>query len=286
MADTDAPTPPAGDSGHAQQQQPAAAPYRLLQLTDLHLFADPQRRLLGQNTRRTLESVLTLAQTKYWPPDGIVLTGDLVHDEEPGAYDVLRRRFDGLRIPYHCIPGNHDRLDLLVGHLDAGAASALRLVTAGAWDLLLLDSTLPAEAGGHLDEGVLAGIAEHAAAASKRPTLVFLHHHLAPMGSHWIDTMQVDNGASALAALARHPQLRAVICGHVHQHAEQEHGGVRLLATPSTCVQFLPDSDRFALDTLTPGYRWLDLYPDGRLTTGIERTAAYPEPLIPATEGY
>jgi Icc protein len=285
MADTDAPTPPAGGSGR-EQQQTAAAPYRLLQLTDLHLYADPQQRLLGQNTWRTLESVLSLAQAQYWPPDGIVLTGDLVHDEQPGTYDALRRRFDGLQIPYHCIPGNHDRLDLLVGHLDAGAASALRLVTAGAWDLLLLDSTLPAEEGGHLGARVLAGIAEHAAAARSRPTLVFLHHHLAPMGSQWLDTMQVDNGATALAELARHPQLRAVVCGHVHQHAEQQHGGVRLLATPSTCVQFLPRSDRFALDPLTPGYRWLDLYPDGRLATGIERTDAYPEPLSPATDGY
>lgn len=285
MADTDAPMPPAGGSGQ-DQQQPAAAPYRLLQLTDLHLFADPQQRLLGQNTRRTLESVLTLAQAKYWPPDGIVLTGDLVHDEQPDAYDALRQRFDGLRIPYHCIPGNHDRLDLVVGHLDAGAASALRLVTAGTWDLLLLDSTLPTEEGGHLDEQVLAGIAEHAAAARNRPTLVFLHHHLAPMGSQWIDTMQVDNGVAALAELARHPHLRAAVCGHVHQQADQQHGGVRLLATPSTCVQFLPGSNRFALDPLTPGYRWLDLYPDGRLATGIERTAAYPEPLSPATDGY
>ncbi|WP_295880315.1 metallophosphoesterase [uncultured Thiohalocapsa sp.] len=284
MADTDAPAPRTGGSGRCGQN--AAVPFRLLQLTDLHLYADPERRLLGQNTRRTLESVLSLAQTRHWPPDAIVLTGDLVHDEQPAAYRFLRSRFDGLGIPYHCIPGNHDRLDLLVGHLDRSAASALRLVPAGAWDLLLLDSTVPAEEGGHLDERVLAGLAAHAAADRRRPTLVFLHHHLAPLGSRWIDTMQVDNGPAALAALASHPDLSAVICGHVHQDAEQRQAGLRLLATPSTCVQFLPGSRDFALDPLTPGYRWLELHPDGRLDTGVERTDAYPEPFTPATEGY
>jgi Icc protein len=145
---------------------------------------------------------------------------------------------------------------------------------------------VPGEEGGHLDARILAGLAEHAAAGRNRPTLIFLHHHLAPMGSRWIDTMQVDNGAAALTELSRHPHLRAAICGHVHQLAEQLHDGVRLLATPSTCVQFLPASTEFALDPLTPGYRWLALHPDGRLATGIERTDAYPDPLTAATDGY
>ena len=283
MAETDAPNP--RESGRGQERR-TDAPFRLLQLTDLHLYAEPRQRLLGQNTRRTLESVLALAQARHWPPDAIVLTGDLVHDEQPGAYRYLRERFDRLALPYHCIPGNHDRLDLLVGQVDAGAASPLRVITAGAWDLVLLDSTVPGIEGGHLPAQVLEGLAAHRRAARGRPTLVFLHHHLRPLGSRWIDTMQVDNGAAVVADLARHPQIRAIICGHVHQDAEQLTHGLRLLATPSTCVQFLPGSEEFALDTRTPGYRWLELHPDGRLLTGVERTDAYPEPLTTTSGGY
>ncbi|MCG6943050.1 MAG: metallophosphoesterase [Thiohalocapsa sp.] len=284
MAETDAPN--AWDDSSSQDLRTTAAPFRLLQLTDLHLFGVSERRLLGQDTQRTLESVLALAQARHWPPDAIVLSGDLVHDTEPAAYRFLRERFSGLGVPYHCIPGNHDRLDLLVGHLDASAVSGLRVVAADAWDLLLLDSTIPNEAGGHLSDSVLAGLAAHRRAAGERPTLVFLHHHLQPLGSRWIDTMQVDNGAAALAELAQNPRIRAVICGHVHQDAEQHARGLRLLATPSTCVQFLPGSDDFALDSRTPGYRWLELYPDGHLETGIVRTDAYPEPLTLVTGGY
>jgi Icc protein len=283
MAETDAYKSREEGGGHAGR---AGLPFRLLQLSDLHLYAESERRLLGQNTRRTLETVLGLAQARHWPPDAIVLTGDIVHDEQPAAYRYVRERFDALGVPYHCIPGNHDRLDLLVGHLDTDAASALRVVTAGTWDLVLLDSTVPGEEGGHLPGHVLAALTAHLQASGDRPALIFLHHHLQPLGSRWIDTMQVDNGAAVVAVLARYPQIRAVICGHVHQNAEQEADGLRLLATPSTCVQFQPGSDDFALDAQTPGYRWLDLYPDGVLLTGIERTDAYPEPLTKFTEGY
>jgi Icc protein len=47
--------------------------------------------------------------------------------------------------------------------------------------------------------------------------------------------------------------------------------GVRLLSVPSTCVQFKPLSDDFAIDDLSPGYRWFDLYPNGDIVTQVSR---------------
>jgi Icc protein len=44
---------------------------------------------------------------------------------------------------------------------------------------------------------------------------------------------------------------------------------VRLLGTPSTSAQFKPRVDHFEIDDLPPAFRWLDLYPDGRLDTGL-----------------
>jgi hypothetical protein len=39
------------------------------------------------------------------------------------------------------------------------------------------------------------------------------------------------------------------------------------LSVPSTCVQFKPLSDDFAIDDLSPGYRWFDLYANGDVVT-------------------
>lgn len=67
------------------------------------------------------------------------------------------------------------------------------------------------------------------------------------------------------------PRVRGVLWGHIHQELDVERNGVRLLATPSTCIQFAPRSDDFALDHLLPGYRWLRLHADGRIETGVSR---------------
>jgi Icc protein len=57
----------------------------------------------------------------------------------------------------------------------------------------------------------------------------------------------------------------------VHQQIDWLRNGVNLMASPSTCVQFAPGSERFRADDLAPGYRWLDLHPDGRIDTGVLR---------------
>jgi hypothetical protein len=41
------------------------------------------------------------------------------------------------------------------------------------------------------------------------------------------------------------------------------------------------------MDSLTPGFCWLELHADGRIDTGIRRVAAYPRPLdLSNTRGY
>jgi len=57
--------------------------------------------------------------------------------------------------------------------------------------------------------------------------------------------------------------------GHVHQAYEGHRGAVRLFATPSTGAQFLPMSDRYAVDTRPPAYRPFELHPDGRIDSQI-----------------
>ncbi len=58
------------------------------------------------------------------------------------------------------------------------------------------------------------------------------------------------------------------------------------MATPSTCVQFQTTCANFTLDTVSPGWRWLELHPDGTLTTEVCRLeGAEFHPDI-ASEGY
>ena len=59
------------------------------------------------NTYETLLATLEQAQRDQWPPDGILVTGDLVQDDV-GGYALFRRVFGELGLPVYCVPGNHD----------------------------------------------------------------------------------------------------------------------------------------------------------------------------------
>ena len=126
----------------------------------------------------------------------------------------------------------------------------------------------------------------HLQSAPDENTLVCLHHQPVPMGSEWLDTMAVDNPDEFFAVIDRHPQVRGILWGHVHQEFNGTRNGVRLMSAPSTCIQFLPNSKEFSLDTATPGYRWLELHPDGRIETGVERIATVPGEIDMASNGY
>lgn len=68
------------------------------------------------------------------------------------------------------------------------------------------------------------------------------------MGCAWLDQHNLKNADDLFAVLARHPQQKTILFGHVHQEFDEVHHGVRLIASPSTCIQFKPLSDGFALD--------------------------------------
>lgn len=258
---------------------------RIIQLTDLHLYASPTGRLLGQDTRQTLDSVLDLARRRHWPPDALVLTGDLVHDESLDGYLHLKQRLDALQVPHYCIPGNHDRIELLAAALDFKAIASARAVHFQHWDLVLLDSTELYEESGNFTEHLLSRL-EPLICDVDRYVLIALHHQPIAVGSGWMDTMMTANADKFFRLLDRCQGVRGIIWGHVHQFFDAERKGVRLLASPSTCIQFLPHSEDFAVDRLTPGYRWLELHPDGHIETGVERTDAYPDPLDLGSSGY
>ena len=92
----------------------------------------------------------------------------------------------------------------------------------------------------------------------------------AAVGSAWLDAIGLADAAAFWNIVDRHPQVKGVLWGHAHQAFAGRRGNVKLLGTPSTCLQFLPQSDDFAIDTRGPGWRWLELRDDGTLDSAVE----------------
>jgi Icc protein len=265
---------------------PISQPLRLLQFTDTHLLADRQGRLLGLNTHESLKCVLDLSQKNHRQPDLVLVTGDLVHDGSDSGYAHLQEYFRTFDVPVLLLAGNHDEARQLRDTTSSGPARLAKQIERGGWQIVLLDSSIPGNDGGRLAAAELALLDKQLSAAPALPALVCLHHQPVPMGSRWLDTMVLENAGEFFAVLDRHPQVRGVLWGHVHQEYDDMRNGVRLLATPSTCFQFKPHSIDFALDATAPGYRWLDLHPDGRIDSGVCRLARVSTHLDMQSSGY
>ena len=263
-----------------------AAPLRIVQFTDMHLYADTRRALLGVPTEQSFLDTVQQARCEQWPVDLVLATGDLVHDFDPATYQRLHVHLAALAAPVYCLPGNHDDPALMRAHLCSASVRLDKFVDRNAWRIVMLDSTVPGSEGGHLAVAELAQLEALLKEAADRHVLVCLHHNPVPVGSPWLDTMMVDNAAELFAVLDRHPQVRAVLWGHVHQTYDQERRGVRLLASPSTCIQFQPLSAAFGLDETPPGYRWLALHENGVIETGVARLANYSATLDRRSGGY
>jgi len=259
---------------------------KVIQLTDTHLYADSRGCLLGLNTEQSLESVIASVRARDMPADLILATGDLVHDGTPAAYRRIFTHLRGFGLPVYCLPGNHDEAETLQDTMENGQLHYVEHACHGNWHFIFLNSTIPEEEGGHLGAATLQALETHLRSMPETHTLVCLHHQPVMMGSRWLDTMAVDNAADFFAIIDRHPQVRGILWGHVHQQFDGTRKNVKLMASPSTCVQFLPKSTAFAVDQAAPGYRWLSLLEDGRIETGVERLDEIPGAIDLASAGY
>ncbi|HWZ62331.1 MAG TPA: metallophosphoesterase [Steroidobacteraceae bacterium] len=241
---------------------------RLTHFTDPHLYGDGAETLRGVATLPALTAALARAQSRDWPPDALLVTGDIVQDD-PTGYPHFRRLFGALGVPVLCIPGNHDEPQAMRRELDGAPFTTGGHVDLGRWRIVLLDSCVAGSAGGRLSPQALAELEAALATAGKRHCMVCLHHHPVPMASRWLDRVGLENAAEFLDTIDRHTNVRAIVWGHVHQAYDGLRKGVRMLATPSTCAQFLPNADDFALDPRPPAYRTLELRPDGSLLTEV-----------------
>lgn len=244
---------------------------KVLQFSDMHLFAESDKTLLGLDTQQSFLEVLRKAQATHWPADLILITGDLTQDGSREAYQRLQQRLAALGTPTYRLPGNHDDPAAMDEILNGENVHAARIIYPGNWQIILLNSAAPDRVEGYLDEAELAALDRHLTEHPDRHALICLHHSPVAVGSRWIDELGLTNAADLFALLDRHAQVRGILWGHIHQEFDAERNGVRLLSAPSTGFQFRPGADDFTLDAKPPGYRWLVLHADGAITTGICR---------------
>lgn len=261
------------------------SPLQVVQISDTHLFANPSQQLLGLTTLDSFTAVLKSLHQLQPSPDVLLLTGDLSQDETQRSYQHLRDLVEPLSIPTYWLPGNHDQYSLMEQILEGGWISAQKVFQQGGWNFLLLNSMAVGQVYGELSAASLVWLDQQLAHLPNQPTLIALHHPPCSIGSNWMDRINLRNSDALFDVLDRYEQVKLVLFGHIHQEFDNTRLGVRYLGCPSTCVQFKPNQQDFAVDQQSPGFRVLTLYPDGQFDTVIKRVNYQPLPNLTAT-GY
>ncbi|MGE8322998.1 MAG: 3',5'-cyclic-AMP phosphodiesterase [Pseudomonas sp.] len=261
----------------------SSRPVHVLQLTDAHLFAAPTGTMLGLNTRDSLRHVVEQALREQPHTDLLLCTGDLSQDASVASYQAFRDLTAPFGVATRWLPGNHDESRIM-------AQVAPELVQAvtdiGAWRIVMLDTAVQGATHGLLADDQLALLDAALRGAGERHCLVCLHHQPVDIGCAWIAPIGLRNAQALFDIVEGYPQVRALLWGHVHQEWDEVRAGRRLLATPSTCIQFAAGSEDFAVSEEQPGYRWLRLHADGRLETGVERVLDFEVKLDFDSPGY
>lgn len=246
----------------------SSSPLSVLQITDTHLGAQPGATLLGMDTDDSLQAVLKEISEENVPANVLIATGDIALNGAASSYRRFAEYAEDLAPLQSWIAGNHD-LAAVMDETEAGPRK--RHLVFDHWQLIALDSAVPGEVGGHLADSELALLDQCLSAYPDHHALVTVHHHLLSIGCEWLDEQKISNADAMLARLQHHSAQVVCVHGHIHQEVDVQQGNTRILATPSTCIQFAPNSADFLLDQRNPGYRRLNLHADGSIETSVRR---------------
>jgi Icc protein len=252
------------------------APFLLLQISDPHIGAnwneaDPDECLL-----RAVEAILSLPDR----PDALLVSGDLTDNGAPEEYQRVRELLAPLDLTPHVLPGNHDLRAPLREAFELpgkGAEHVSYAVDLGPLRLVCLDSTIPGAEGGSLDGGRTEWLEATLAEDTAKPTVVALHHP--PLRTE-IPTFEriglAPESCEALAGvLARHPQVKRIVAGHVHRSIVAELAGRAVVTVPSTYLQAALDftAPKLQMRADPPGFA-VHALRDDSLATHLQRIAA------------
>ena len=241
---------------------------KLTQITDLHLGPTEDYQIRGLKPLASLRSVIKAIDNNERGEDLLLITGDLASDGQSQAYRQLNQLLNESSKRVLWLPGNHDDINVMRKSLvDYPQTTTYE---SGNWGIVTIDSSQKDNPGGHIADWQLQQLEAALQQFANKFVLVAMHHSPVLVDSLWLDQHRVANQLQLHGLLESHGNVKAVVNGHVHQQCESNWNGLAVYSTPSTCRQFQPLSDDFALSSQPPAYRWFDLYADGHIDTAVE----------------
>ncbi|MGW2377163.1 metallophosphoesterase [Kitasatospora sp. NPDC001683] len=203
-------------------------------LSDIHL-GQVHHRDAGKRARRRARQVMAYLDALPGPLDAVLVTGDLADHGLPEEYRQVAKVLTS-RHPVLTCPGNHDRRapyrQVLLGE-EPTTGPVNRLHQLPGADVLMLDSSIPGQHDGLLDDRTLDWLdSQLASGRQELPALVAFHHPPVELHVPYVDGIRQFGEARLGQVLRRHPRVAALLCGHSHTPAATTFAGLPLLVAP------------------------------------------------------
>jgi len=211
-------------------------------------------------------------------PEIVMATGDLVDSGKPEEYRHLRELLSPLKMPVYFLPGNHDDRAALRAefsdhdYLFDDETFLHFVVEDYPVRMIALDTTKPGEPGGAMCHDRLAWLDARLRSAPDRPTAIFMHHPPFLTGIGHMDAQNCAGGDALRSVLQKYPEVRWMMCGHVHRSIISNWHGITASIAPSPSLAVTLDlredaPSRFSLEP--PGFHVHHWCADAGLTTHL-----------------
>jgi len=246
----------------------------IAQISDLHIKRPGRLAYQRVDTAAMLRACVAELAGLDPRPDLVLITGDLVDVGSDEEYGHLADILAPLPMPILAVPGNHDGREGFrrafgeAGHLPERGFLQFA-VDRGPLRVVGLDTLDEGRGGGLLCAERLDWLAATLAAAPDRPTLIAMHHPPFATGIAHMDAIGLDGAEAFTAIVAQHPQIEAIVCGHLHRTITATVGGRRAMTIPSPAHQVALDltpAGPSAFRMEPPGY-CLHAWVGGRLVS-------------------
>jgi Icc protein len=250
---------------------------RIAQISDTHILAKPADAPAGASRAENLRKCV--GDINQRGVDAVIHTGDSVQNGLAEEYAQLREILDDLQPPLYLVPGNRDRraqLRAAFGHLPCLPKDGDFLhyaVEDHPLRLVAIDSITEGDRKGHFCVRRHAWLEEILAREPDKPTILFIHHPPFDVPEHrYTDGYRHPEEAADLTALVgRNPQVKRLLCGHVHALHQQRWDGTFATIMPSVAVDLRIQTGS-AVDQ-EPSYLLHAVSRDGEVVSAVQSAA-------------
>lgn len=228
---------------------------KIIHISDIHLESQGNS-IWNTDTKGHFDKAIRKLQS-IEDIDALIVSGDLSNDGSTWSYKYIDKSLAHLGIPTFCCPGNHDNLDEFYHGYKPSFYKTCETFELGGWTFIMLNSAVTGMSRGFFNPDTLTKLIP----PSSGSVAVVLHHP--PIEQRgWLNKKLLENRNEFNDIIHQNKNVKLVLYGHTHYHAENVINGVIYSSASSTGYAFDPSLPKFEIAYGKEGFNVIEFQND------------------------